>query len=103
MRDQQVWMPSPQASFTTCRRFDLSRALIRGIQVLQDGGKWVVHNERLPTKLQPLVLTNLPKENFETNVANFESNFDESDRDIIEKNNQNMAAAQLAGGDYSGN
>ena len=81
-------MPSPNSSYTTCKYVDPSKALIRSIQVLQDGGKWVIYNERLPHKQKPLAMSDLPKESFETNVANFESHFDENDRNMIEKNCQ---------------
>ena len=46
----EIWMPDLESSFTTCKYVDPSKALIRSIQILQDGGKWVIKNERLPLK-----------------------------------------------------
>jgi len=35
-------MQRPELSFTTYRSFDIAKALIKSIQVLQDGGRWIV-------------------------------------------------------------
>lgn len=73
---------SPQ--YQLPRSFDLGKALIRGIQILQDGGRWVIWHERLPLKKIPkLLVENQPREGFETNLVNFNTNIDDLGRAII--------------------
>ena len=35
-------LPDEFVSYTTCVKLDLDRALIRSIQVLNDGGRWII-------------------------------------------------------------
>lgn len=77
---------------------EINRALIRSIQVVQDGGKWIILHERLPSKELPgQEEYSYPKEAFSTNCAEFESHFDPWELQMIKMNdarrNQAVAAA----------
>ena len=72
----QKELPSLEASHTTSCKLDLDKALIRSIQVLNDGGKWVINQQKLPNTPIEKKFDGIPKEKFQTNYPNFESDFD---------------------------
>ena len=75
-------LPSQEASHTTSCKLDLDKALIRSIQVLNDGGKWIINYQKLPKTQIEKKFDGMPREKFQTNYPNFESDFDAAEKAI---------------------
>ena len=70
-------------SYTTSCKLDLDKALIKSIQVLNDGGRWKVRHRKLQKDPITPKLDGIPQEPFETNISNFEQEFNEAERIIL--------------------
>ena len=71
-------------SFTTSCKLDLDKALLKSIQVLNNGGKWILRGLALPReRIHPNMDEVFPLEPFDSNVHNFDDNFDEQEKHIL--------------------
>ena len=84
MEELKQVLPDDVTSYTTSCKIDLEKALIKSIQVTNNGGRWIVRGIKLPhSRVQPNLDEVLPQEPFDTNQIDFEYQFDDDERYIL--------------------